>query len=238
MHNLPTFSARPIALNLHRIEGLTEQFVLFDDDMFLIDKIKPERFFKKGLPCDKAAFNTTSPTLLFIHKYHNNLCVINSSFKKHEMLRKHFWKWFCPQAGAKLLRTILLSPWPHFTGFYDTHQPQVFLKSTFKEVWERHEEVMLRTTATRYRSITDVCPWVLRYWQLAKGTFVPFNVEKDGINILISDASLDKIVKIIERQKKKIICLNENYETPYEEAKERINAAFHKILPEKSSFEK
>ena len=97
---------------------------------------------------------------------------------------------------------------------------------------------MLRTTATRFRYITDVCPWVLRYWQLAKGTFVPLNVEKDGINILISDASLLKIVKIIERQKKKIICLSENDETPYEKAKEQINAAFQKILSEKSSFEK
>lgn len=83
-----------------------------------------------------------------------------------------------------------------------------------------------------------MCPWVLRYWQLAKGNFVPLNVGKDGISLLISDASLDKIVKIIERHKKKIICLNENDETPYEEAKEQINAAFQKILPEKSSFEK
>lgn len=235
---LPTFSARPIALNLHRIDGLAEHFVLFDDDIFLIDKVRPERFFKKGLPCDKAAFNVIVPIIPFIHKEYNNLCVINSSFQKHEMIRKHFWKWFSPQAGTKLLRTLFLLPWPRFTGFYCHHLPQVFLKSTFEEVWERHEEVMLRTTATRYRSITDVCPWVLRYWQLAKGTFVPFNVEKDGINILISNTSLPKIVKIIERQKKKIICLGEDGKTPYETAKEQINAALNKILPEKSSFEK
>ena len=235
---LPTFSARPIALNLHRIEGLSEHFVYFDDDCFLIDKVEPKRFFRKGLPCDKAAFNTISPLVPFTPKDYNNLCVINSSFKKHEMLRKNFWKWFSPQAGSKLLRTLLLLPWPKFTGFYTHHLPQVFLKSTFEEVWERHEDVMLRTTATRFRYITDVCPWVLRYWQLAKGTFVPLNVEKDGINILISDASLLKIVKIIERQKKKISCLSENDETPYEKAKEQINAAFQKILSEKSSFEK
>ena len=86
---LPTFSARPIALNLHRIEGLSEHFVLFDDDMFLIDKVESERFFKKGLPCDKAAFNVIVPIIPFIHKEYNNLCVINSSFKKHEMIRKH-----------------------------------------------------------------------------------------------------------------------------------------------------
>lgn len=154
------------------------------------------------------------------------------------MLRKNFWKWFSPQAGNKLLRTFLLLPWRNFTGFYDHHLPQGYLKSTFEEVWERHEDILFRTTASRFRSITDVTPWVLRYWQLAKGDFVPLNVNRDGINSLISDDSLDKIVRIVENQKKKIICFNENDETPFEAAKEQINAAFQKILPEKSSFEK
>lgn len=235
---LPTFSSRPIILNLHRIKELSEHFVIFDDDCFLIDKVEPKRFFRKGLPCDKAAFSPLTPNIPLIHKDYNNLCVINSSFKKYETLRKNFWKWFSPQAGNRLLRTLFLLPWREFTGFYTHHLPQGYLKSTLEEVWERHEEVMLRTTASRFRNITDVCPWVLRYWQLAKGNFVPLNVEKDGIYILISETSLDEIVNIIECHKKKIICLCENDETPYEEAKERINAAFHKILPEKSSFEK
>lgn len=235
---LPTFSSRPIILNLHRIEELSEHFVCFDDDCFLIDKVEPERFFRKGLPCDKAAFNAVVPVSPFMHKDYNNLCVINSSLKKHEMLRKNFWKWFSPQAGNQLLRTLFLLPWRHFTGFYSHHLPQGYLKSTLEEVWECHEEVMLRTTASRFRNITDVCPWVLRYWQLAKGNFVPLNVEKDGIHLLVSEASLNEIVKIIECHKKKIICLSENDETPFEAAKDRINAAFHKILPEKSSFEK
>ena len=32
---LPTFSSHSIELNLHRIEGLAERFVYFNDDMFL-----------------------------------------------------------------------------------------------------------------------------------------------------------------------------------------------------------
>ena len=236
---LPTFSSRPIILNLHRIEGLSEHFVCFDDDCFLIDKVEPERFFRKGLPCDKAALNTISPYGLFeTNIIVNNLCIINASFKKHETIRTNFWKWFSPQAENKLLRTLLLLPWPKFTGFYNHHLPQGYLKSTFEEVWEKHEDILLHTTASRFRDISDVSPWLLRYWQLAKGSFVPLNVERDGINPFITDDSLDKIVKIIENQKKKIICLNEDEKTPYEAAKERINAAFHKILPEKSSFEK
>ena len=235
---LPTFSSCPIALNLHRIKELSEHFVFFDDDMFLIDKVEPKNFFRKGLPCDMAAFNALSPGSIFTHNVVNDLCVINSSFKKHEMLRKHFWKWFSPHAGAKLLRTLFLLPWPHFTGFYDPHLPQVFLKSTFEEVWEKHGDVLLRTTAARFRGIADVTSWLFRYWQLAKGDFVPLNVNRDGAYFSISDDSLNKIVKTIECQKKSIVCLNDGEVSSFEAAKERINAAFRKILPEKSSFEK
>lgn len=235
---LPTFSSCPIALNLHRIKELSEHFVFFDDDMFLIDKVEPENFFRKGLPCDMAAFNVLGCSDMFSHLVLNDLCVMNSSFKKHEMLRKHFWKWFSPQAGTKLLRTLLVLPWPHFTGFYDPHLPQVFLKSTFEEVWEKHEDILLRTTAARFRGIADVSSWLFRYWQLAKGNFVPLNVQKDGAYLHISDKALDKIVKTIERQKKRIVCLNDGEVSSFETAKERINAAFQKILPEKSSFEK
>lgn len=56
----------------------------------MIDKVEQEQFFRNGLPCDMAAFNALSPGSIFTHNVVNNLCVINSSFKKHEMLRKHF----------------------------------------------------------------------------------------------------------------------------------------------------
>ena len=55
--HLPTFHSNAIELNLHRIEGLAEHFVLFCDDMFLLRPIPPEYFFRTAnclpvLPCD------------------------------------------------------------------------------------------------------------------------------------------------------------------------------------------
>ena len=49
---LPTFSSHPIELNMHRIRGLSEQFVYFNDDTFIINKMEPEDFFRNGLPRD------------------------------------------------------------------------------------------------------------------------------------------------------------------------------------------
>ena len=43
---LPTFNSFAIEFFFHKIEGLSEKFVYFNDDMFLIDSVSPERFFK------------------------------------------------------------------------------------------------------------------------------------------------------------------------------------------------
>ena len=49
---LPTFSSHPIELNLHRIEGLSEHFVYFNDDFYLTAPVQETDFFVNGLPCD------------------------------------------------------------------------------------------------------------------------------------------------------------------------------------------
>lgn len=51
---LPTFNSHTIELNFHRIPGLSEQFVYFNDDMFLLQQVSPGQFFrdrKAGLTC-------------------------------------------------------------------------------------------------------------------------------------------------------------------------------------------
>ena len=44
---LPTFNIRSIDAVLHRIEDLSEMFVYFNDDVFLVDKICEEDWFVK-----------------------------------------------------------------------------------------------------------------------------------------------------------------------------------------------
>ena len=47
---LPTFNAMPIELNLHRIPDLSERFVFFNDDIFLLRPVRPDFWFRRGLP--------------------------------------------------------------------------------------------------------------------------------------------------------------------------------------------
>ena len=46
---MPIFSCFPIEFNFHRIEGLSDKFVYFCDDMFIIDNVFPTHFFRNGL---------------------------------------------------------------------------------------------------------------------------------------------------------------------------------------------
>ena len=43
---LPTYNSNTIEMNLHRIEDLSENFILFNDDIFVIDEIREEMFFR------------------------------------------------------------------------------------------------------------------------------------------------------------------------------------------------
>ena len=241
---LPTFSANSIELNLHRIDELSEHFVYFNDDFFLIDKVTPERFFRHGLPCDMASLDAIVSCVVtnnFAHIVLNNITVINQQFKKKDVLRTYWHKWFRLEYGSYLLRTLALLPWPYFVGFRDTHLPNAFLKSTLREVWENYGNLLAETSSNKFRSLTDHTQWLFRYWQLATGKFCPMNVCRRSAYYPINEKKLPEIEKVIAFQRKRIIVLNDEEKdipVPFEECKKRICAAFQRILPMKSSFEK
>ena len=45
---LPTFNSNTIETHLHRIEGLDEEYLYFNDDIFPVAKCSPEDFFRQG----------------------------------------------------------------------------------------------------------------------------------------------------------------------------------------------
>lgn len=237
---LPTFSSHSIELNLHRIKSLSDQFVYFNDDTFLIDSIPEERFFKNGLPCDIAALNTIQPNAQGIdHIICNDLILINKYFSKRDLLLKHLGKWFNNKYIRQWYRTLVLLPWSLHTGFVDPHLPNAYLKSTFERVWELEPEILRKTSETRFRSNTDVNQFLIRYWRLCSGEFSPYNVWKDSEYVAIQNDNLDYISDLICNQRKRVICLNDSDSTvDFEKAKHSLISAFNSLLPEKSSFEK
>ncbi len=235
---LPTFSVRPIELNLHRIEGLAEQFIYFNDDYFILRPVRPERFFRNGLPCDMAVLDTLPMGGPRGHMLMNDVNVVNSHFRKNAVLKANPMKWLNPIYGSQLLRTVALLPFSVFPGFRNHHMPQAFLKSTIREVWEAEEPLLREVSSHRFRDITDVNQYMFRFWQLMSGKFHPTNIAKGTCRYTISDDSVEKLSAAIKSQKCDIlVTADSDNVSDFKALVARINAAFDAILPEKSSFE-
>ena len=63
---LPTFNCNTIELFLHRIPGLDEQFLNFNDDMFPVRGTKAEEFFRDGKPVTGFSRNLVAGNLFKI----------------------------------------------------------------------------------------------------------------------------------------------------------------------------
>lgn len=234
--NLPVFNSHPIEINLHQINDLAEQFVYFNDDFFIINSIKPSRFFNNGLPNDIAVSNVVDFSGIE-HILANNLSIINKHFIKHKAIKQNIFKWFNIKYKLLNLKTIFLFPWKQVTGFYDPHQAQPFLKSTFNEVWDLETDILNCTSKSKFRSQFDVNQYLFRYWQLMHGKFEPVDISDSKLLVLRNLQDCEIFSTVLNQYN--LICLNDEIDddNDFYTAKKIINQLFSKILPNKSSFE-
>ena len=237
---LPTFNSIPIELNIHKIKDLSENFVYFNDDMFLIKDTKPTDFFKNNLPCDSAIINIISPTHLdgFDNTLLNNICIINKYFKMRNVIRKNPFKWINLKYGKSFVRSLILSTWWNFPGFKIFHLPVSYNKSTFEKVWDLEYDYLDLISSHKFRdNYTAVNHFVMQEWQLVTGKFNPRTI-KFGKYFDINTNN-NELIDTIKNQKYKCICINDNENIEYNKKIEKeINESFETILEEKSSFEK
>lgn len=233
---LPTFNSRAIELNFHRIKELSEEYVYFNDDIFIIDKLEPKFFFKQGKICDMAICNALSGGE-FAKTQLENIEVINKHFNKRNAIKKNILNWLNPKYKKLLLRTIFLLPWPRHTGFYNHHLSQPNLKSTLKLLWEKEHEKLDLVGKCHFRDYRSLNPYIQRYWELASNNFHPYNMHNYGQYFELADCSIEKITDSIRRQRKSIIAFNDQDVENFKDVKDEINKALQKVLPSKSEFE-
>lgn len=235
---LPTFSSHTIELNLHRIKDLSEHFVYFNDDMFMLKDSKPDLFFKNGKPCDSAIMNVHCYNMedMYIMAPFRDIGIINNSFKMHQVIRNNLLGWFNIKYGINNLRNLILLACPRFPGMLQQHLPTSFLKSTFNEVWDKYPEILDETCQNKFREMTDVNQWVFKEWQLAKGIFYP---RKLSVGKSIPAYHISQAVKCISEQECYMLCLNDTKmdSEAFISSVSLINDAFNRILPDKSQFE-
>jgi hypothetical protein len=243
---LPTFSSHTIELNIHRIPGLAEHFIYFNDDMLLNSPVKPDYYFRNGLPCDinnETFLNV--PIYTKKDKFGNymsmlaDIGVINSHFNRRETFRQSPKRWFGLHLGIKgmIVSTILLDK-KLFIGFSNYHSEQTYLKSVFEELWEKEPDV-LKAACTRFREDNTVNNYIFRYWQLAKNLFYPMR-RKCAFFFLIERDVVNCIEQTLQKEKSISICLNDTglcTDENYIYINKRLHQIFKRKFPHKSFYE-
>lgn len=237
---LPTFSSHTIELNLHRIEGLAEHFVYFNDDVYLNAPTRPEDFFRGGVPVDTAVFGVikNADTANFMpYIMLNMMAVINMRFSKREMLRRDFFKWITPKNGKGVLNNLYLLPWSVYTGFRSFHSCVSFCRSTYEDVWREEEDILDATCRHRFRSRADVNQYLMRYWQLCEGKFVPHKPVSRYLTV--GQDSAGDVAAALQSRKYKTVCINDDpMGFDYETERTRLLTLFEQRFAERSAFEK
>lgn len=244
---VPSFNNCAVELLMYKIPGLSEHFVYFNDDMFLLKKAKPRDFFKNGLPLDTVGF---APTQADYKQDAGKgqvygiavMCtrLIAKRFTKQEILNNSKGKFYSLRNGKDLIKTVCMMPWHNITGFNETHTATSFLKSTFEEMWDLAEEDMIDTINSRFRNEFNLAAWVMRYWQIASGKFELRNPGFSRFYDIVRLGDEIPVVDCIARKKTKVMCINDNVESDeeFDVIAENVNKAFEKILPLVSQFEK
>lgn len=240
---LPTFSSHPIELNIHRIPGLSEYFVYFNDDMLLNGSVNPEFFFRKGKPCDFlrcAPVEFADTTDVYAHTTINSIVKVNYFHSYIKLFLRHPSKIVNLSYGfaACADNLIKLGNIHHYIGLKDSHLPNAYCKKTFQDVWGTMPELMNRVSGNRFRTPFDVSQYVFRYWQLASGQFCPVSQSSRGRYLSIS-YPIDYVEATLNDPKVKMVCINDTpRDVDFEQVMTQIVAAYEKKLPNKSSFEK
>jgi len=234
---LPTFNSVVIERYIHRIPGLSESFVYFNDDFYIINNVPQERFFQNGLPCDIAVFTYNPSWSQWYRRIKNNVRLINRHFDKKEVLRRHRDKWFSPCYGSKARWNYILRFYDKFITLRTPHNAQPYLKSTYEAVWKACGKELAETSSNRFRALDDLTPELFRAWQICSGNFQPLNTYKDTKMFPLM-VRPKQAMRAIREQRYTLICLNDNVHIrDYDKVMDGIRQSFDSILPEKSSFE-
>ncbi len=236
---LPTYNSNVIELNLHRIKELSENFVLFNDDLFLLKPTKDTDFFLGNKPRD--VYSETIQLASFYNDVHyfmkaNILAIINQEFNKPEVMKKNLFKFINPKYKKLNCNTLISRKVKNkFCGFWNFHAPQPYLKSTFEKIWDKRKTDLETACLNKFRNSSDLGHYLCRYWQMLEGNFVP---KIDESKYFVYNNNNTDLINAIENQKYKTICINDAYTNiDFDKAISEVNQSLDKILPNKCSFE-
>ncbi len=136
---LPTFNCRPIETRLYKTPCLSEHFIYFNDDMFLINPTNSTDFFINGHPVIRGEWKKFDEDRFF--KKVAKLFFNNKKLDNHRLAQ---------QKGAKIVG---------FKKYYKFHHvPYPLRKSTFEKYFGYNKEVEIENIRYKFRNLNQFTP--------------------------------------------------------------------------------
>lgn len=230
---LPTFNSNAIMTSIGNIPGLSDKFIVFNDEFIVWQKTKVSDFFKNNLPVDSLIEIGTVPFKDgFFHISQNDVALINATFSKHKIMKKRWNKFFNYKYGIQNLRTILSLPYKAFLGFQNQHLAIPYTKNDFKIAYKKFPESFKTTWDHQFRQLDDINEWLVRYLRNLNGNFVPGYL--NGQFFTLSDFK-ERIPTV--KHKSKMVVINDDgcYSS---NVFEHLNVFLEDQFAEKSKYEK
>lgn len=237
---LPTFSARGIESQIHHIEGLSEHFIYFNDDMFLGNHCTPDHFFtKKGSPRVFVSEIIPIP----------NRTSFDISKRPPKKRNSH-------QHAIVNTRKLIRAKYNKSVHYNVRHGVKPLLKSVLSDLENTFVSELSKTSRNSFRTNDDILLFNLfAYYAIVKkigkaqylktvskknspiSRFFGFQNKYTFGYINLHDTNIDfNLAKIIE-MKPLVVCLNQTPASPQENVV-KIKDFLPRMFPAASCFEK
>ncbi|MFE0812860.1 stealth conserved region 3 domain-containing protein [Streptomyces sp. NPDC058794] len=214
---LPTFNSHAIESQLHHIDGLSEQFLYLNDDVFIGRPIGPQRFF---LPNGASRF-FWSPTTVPIGE-------------PTEEDEGYF-------AAAKNNRSLLEERFGVTVANSFVHAPHPLRRSVLERIEEDFPESVARTAATPMRGWQDISmvSSLHHHYGYLTGTAVPSSIRCAYIDVGTYSRH-PELTRLLAMRGHDVFCLGESRdaEVPEHEQARIVEAFLRAYFPVKSPYER
>ena len=147
---LPVFNSNAIETMIWRIPGLSEHFILFNDDFMLTAPASPEDFFM-----------TDGRLVCYADRHSRKLTAFTRLLKKKKDAIKPF-----TFKGAMLNAARLTGHGTYYLKM--DHTPKALLVSTYRDYYQEHPDSMILNISHRFRDVNDYEAQELLYMLLHK----------------------------------------------------------------------
>ncbi|WP_030687435.1 stealth conserved region 3 domain-containing protein [Streptomyces sp. NRRL B-1347] len=183
---LPTFNSHAIETQLHRIDGLSEHFLYFNDDMFLGRPTTPDTFF---LPSGIARFFWSSVSVPDLPVSAADEGYLAAAKNNRALLRRDF--------GRTATHCLL-------------HVPYALRRDVLAELAERYGDELAATARNPFRGNGDhsVVSSLYQHYAYLTGRAVPGSLAYDFVDIA-ARADHARLGQLLQSRNKTAFCVGE-----------------------------